>query len=209
MKEKQQKNINKLQKNTAIWGAVSLLLFIALVSLTISLAYLSGKKEIDNSTSQLGQATILSITNPTTSSPIAFSKGATKDCGISIKLSANVDCVVRIKIAYSYYDNYETKRTVPDNVTPNLSTSQGGFVSDEYGLCYYFDANAKDIDELLFISSITFDDDEATNDLYVGLSLRVSVDAEILQQKAIDYSSHPWRDNAPSEWIARAKNNFA
>lgn len=209
MKEKQQKNINKLQKNTAIWGAVSLLLFVALVSLTISLAYLSGKKDIDNSTSQLGQATILSITNPTTSSPIAFSKGATKDCAISIKLSANVDCVVRIKIAFSYYDNYETKRTVPDNVTPNLSTSQGGFVSDEYGLCYYFNANAKDIDELLFISSITFDDDEATNDLYVGLSLRVSVDAEILQQKVIDYASHPWRDNAPTEWLERAKNNFA
>lgn len=208
MKEKQQKNMNKSIKTTAIWGAVSLLLFVALITLTVSLAYLSGKKDIDGA-STTGQATIVSITNPTTSSPIAFSKGATKDCGISIKLSANVDCVVRIKIAFSYYDNYETKRTVPDNVTPNLSTSQGGFVSDEYGLCYYFNANAKDITDLEFISSITFDDDLATNDLYVGLNLRISVDAEILQQKVIDYSSHPWRDNAPTEWLERAKNNFA
>lgn len=208
MKEKQHKNFNKSLKSSAIWGAISLLLFVMLLSLTISFAYLSGKKEVKE-TVATGQATIVSITNPTISSPLPFSKGSTKECKISITLSANVDSVVRIKIAYSYYDNHETKCTVPDNVTPNLSTSQGGFVSDQHGLCYYFDANAKDITTLNFISSITFDDDPTTNDLYAGLNLRISVDAEILQQKAINYSAHPWRDNAPTDWLDRAKNNFS
>ena len=100
MKEKQHKNFNKSLKSSAILGAISLLLFVMLLSLTISFAYLSGKKEVKE-TVATGQATIVSITNPTTSSPIAFSKGSTKECEISITLSANVDSVVRIKIAYS------------------------------------------------------------------------------------------------------------
>lgn len=206
MKQKQQKNINN-SKFSVLWGCISLLLFILLISLTISLAYLSGQKELEDS-SFVGKATIVSITNSTTSSPIPFAAGETKNCEISIQLDANVDCVVRVKVAYSYFDNHETKHTVPDNVTPTISTTQGGFVSDEDGLCYYFDANAKDITELNFISSITFDDNSATNAQYVGLNLRIYVDAEIIQQKAINYSSHPWGDNAPSEWIERAKNNF-
>ena len=64
MKEKLHKNFNKSLKSSAIWGAISLLLFVVLLSLTISFAYLSGKKEVQE-TVEIGQATIVSITNPT------------------------------------------------------------------------------------------------------------------------------------------------
>lgn len=195
-----------LNKNFLIM-AVAFTLLIVLIATSVSLAYIKKNKEVASSSSEIGTTEIVSISNPTINNPINFSAGATVACPININLSANVDSVVRVKVATSFYDENGVQKVLPNYLTLNLDQTHGTWTSDEYGLCFYLNNNAKDLSTLNFISSITFNNDSYAEN-YVGTQLKLVVEAEILQQKSIDYTNHPWKDNAPSSWLTQAENNF-
>lgn len=166
-------------------------------------AYLVKQKEAQIST-QVGQAKVLSVENYFQSQKIEFVANQTIDCPISINLSCNVDAVLRVKISTRYFDNFERLVSVPTNIYYNLDTSQGTWTSDGFDLCFYYDGSVKNIDKLNFMSSITCGSDESQ--LYDGLSMDFVIEVDVLQIAAVDYSNHPWKDNAPQEWIDKIKN---
>jgi len=166
-------------------------------------AYIHRQREIESST-KIGHAQIVSISNPTTIQKVIINDGLTQNLNISINLDCNIDAVVRVKISPRYFDSFERINLLPNNVTYSFNASQGSWIPDENNMCFYFDSSVKDITVLNFIDSISFDN-ETINE-YENHSVDFIIEADILQTNTIDYNNHPWKDNAPSTWIEKIKN---
>ena len=184
---------------------ISILVFLSLsvVGGTIAYAYIYRQKEIEGN-SKVGHCQIVSISNPTKETKLNIGNGESQDLTISVNLDCNINAVVRIKISPKYYDSFDRTVTLPNNVIYNTDTSKGNWMADEFNMCFYFDASVKNIQTLNFTNSISFNQENI--DLYKNLSLDFIIEADILQTSAIDYNNHPWKDNAPSQWLEKVKS---
>lgn len=190
------KNIKKI-------ALISILLVLSLsvVGGTIAYAYISRERNIEGG-SKVGHCQIISISNPTLNSKIKISD-QTQDLNISISLDCNINAVVRVKIIPKYYDIFDRTVNLPNNIIYNTENDEGTWIADEYNMCFYYDTSVKDVEILNFINSISFD--QENNSLYENHTVEFIIEADILQTSAIDYNNHPWKDNAPEEWLNRVK----
>lgn len=181
----------------------SFLLVCLIATLGVTLTYLKDVGEISSGT-QIGKVSVISVSNPTTSNKIDFVAGQNIEVPISINLDCNVDAVLRVKIAARYFDKNDRLIYLANNLTYNLNTSQGTYTSDGFDLCFYFNGSIKDITTLNFLTSVTCGDDPSNE--YSDVSIDFVIEVDTLQMKGIDYDNHPWKDNAPVEWINLIKN---
>ena len=183
---------------------ISILLFLSLsvVGGTIAYAYIYRQREIEGN-SKVGHCEIVSIQNPTVENKINIGNGEDKSLNISISLDCNINAVVRVKITPKYYDSFDRTVVLPNNIIYNTDSSQGNWMADEFNMCFYFDNSVKNIETLSFSNSISFSQENIA--LYQDHFLDFVIEADILQTSAVDYSNHPWKDNAPEEWIEKVK----
>lgn len=151
--------------------------------------------------SKVGEAKIVSVSNSTTNQKIELVLGSSQNVNININLKSSVDGVVRVKIAPRFYDEFDNIVVVPNSLTYVFETSQGDWVSDESYSCFYFNESTKNISTLNFLKSVTIPNDSALS----GYKLDFVVEADILQIDGIDYNNHPWKDNAPIDWLNKFK----
>ena len=181
---------------------ILIVLSLSVVGGTIAYAYIYRQREIEGN-SKVGHCEIVSISNPTAERKINIAAGESQDLKISISLDCNINAVVRVKITPKYYDSFDRTVILPNNIIYNTNTSQGNWMADEFNLCFYFDNTVKNIETLDFINSISFN--QQNIGLYQNHYLDFVIEADILQTSAIDYDNHPWKDNAPQEWLNKVK----
>ena len=181
----------------------SIFLIIAVPVTPIVCAYLFNSKEANINT-QIGEVKVLSVDNFTSTQKIKFEPDSTVECPISINLSCNVDAVLRVKIVPRYFDKYDRQVSVINNIQYNLDSSYSSWTSDGFDLCFYFDGSVKNISNLPFLSSITCGSD--SENVYSSYSIDFIVEVDVLQMTSINYDNHPWKDNAPQQWIEKIKN---
>ena len=181
----------------------SIFLIIAVPVTPIVYAYLFNSKEANINT-QIGQVKVLSVDNFTSSQKIDFEAGQTIECPISINLSCNVDAVLRVKIVTRYFDQYDRQVAVANNIQYNLDSTYSTWTIDGFDLCFYFDSSIKDISVLPFLSSITCKTSQSEE--YSNYSMDFIVEVDVLQMSSIDYDNHPWKDNAPQQWLDKIKS---
>ena len=179
-----------------------LALSLSVVGGTIAFAYIYRERKIDG-TSKVGHCQIVSISNPTLDQKINIENGVDKNLNISISLDCNINAVVRIKITPKYYDSFPRTVVFPNNIIYGTDTTEGNWIADDFNMCFYFDSSVKGIQTLNFINTISFNQENI--DLYQNHYLDFVVEADILQTSAIDYNNHPWKDNAPEQWLEKVK----
>lgn len=182
-------------------AVVCSVLLIASASM-IAYAVLSNQNKLDINT-EVGTVKVISVDNPTSSNKIKFSAAETISCPITLNLSANVDAVLRVKIATRYFDNFERIISVPNNIQYNLEGAEN-WTSDGFDLCFYYNSSIKDLTSLTFMNGIICGED--LNGAYENIYMDFVVEVDVLQMSAIDYSNHPWKDNAPASWIEKIQN---
>lgn len=190
--------------NKLLFLIVFILLIVAIPTTSLIVyAYLSNSKEANIET-QIGEVKVLSVDNYSSSNKLKFEAGQTIDCPISVNLSCNVDAVLRVKIVARYFDQFDRQVTVPNNVEYNLDDTVSSWTSDGFDLCFYFNGSIKNISTLNFLSSITCGTSSEEN--YSNYTIDFIVEVDVLQMSTIDYTDHPWKDDAPQEWIDYIKN---
>ena len=177
------------------------LCIITLASGTLIYALKYKEKNVSYGT-QVGQAKIVSINNSTKTSKIELSANSSHQINVSVNLSCNVDGVVRVKVSPRFYNELDQLTVLPNNLTYVFNETQGQWLSDANYMCFYFNETVKNISTLNFLSSILTPNNELLN----GYKLDLVVEAEILQLNGVDYANHPWKDNAPAEWLNKFKN---
>lgn len=179
-----------------VLAVVCCVFLIASASL-IAYAVLQNQKDLSVNT-QVGTVEVVSVENPSLDEKIKFTTGETISCPITINLSANVDAVLRVKIATRYFDNFERLISVPNNIQYDLNGSVN-WTSDGFDLCFYYNASIKDMTSLTFINGIVCGEDP--DGTYDNVYMDFVVEVDVLQMSAIDYANHPWEDNAPESWL--------
>lgn len=158
------------------------------------------KQNQERHTTTIGRTKITSIDN-TTLSKLEYKKSGSSEAHIKINLDCNVDAVIRVKVSPRFYDENDRIIVVPNNLEYVFDFMQGDWIADENNMCFYFNKSVKNMTELDFIREIKF-----SNHNYENYKFDLIVEADILQMSVIDYSNHPWKDNAPQEWINLIKN---
>ena len=173
-------------------------------SITIGIAtYVHRQHEIE-STTKIGHAEIVSISNPSKQNKISITDSNSKDLQISINLDCNIDAVVRVKISPRYYDDFDRVVVLPNNIIYSTNSTQGNWIADSSNMCFYFNKSVKNISTLYFLD--TFSLKSESIDDYLNCSVDFIVEVDILQTSAIDYDNHPWKSNAPEAWLEQVKS---
>ena len=181
--------------------AFALLLIVA--STVGAYAYIRTQKDAEFQT-KVGHAEIVSVENSTTENKIAIGDGSLKSANIKINLDCNIDAVIRVKISPRYFDNFDRVSVLPNNVIYNFDNTAGNWIADSNNMCFYLNSSVKNLDSVNFINSVSFSTTNIEN--YENCTLDFIVEVDILQTAGIDYNNHPWKDNAPAEWLETVKN---
>ena len=150
--------------------------------------------------STIGKTEVVSIENSTLSK-LEYKTSGSSEAHIKINLDCNVDAVLRVKVSPRFYDENDRIVVVPNTLEYVFDFMQGTWTADENNMCFYFNGSVKGIAELDFIREIRF-----SNHNYENLKFDLVIEVDVLQMTAVDYSNHPWKDNAPQEWINLIKN---
>ena len=186
---------------------ISLVLVILVICIAVSSiigvsAYIHRLRELESNT-KIGHAEIISLINPTTNNKLTITEETNQNINVSINLDCNVDAVIRVKISPRYYDSAERIIILPNNIKYNFDTTHGNWIADDLNMCFYLDSTVKDLSSITIINSITFDSSTISD--YQNCLLDFIIEADILQTTSIDYSNHPWKDNAPMSWLDKVK----
>lgn len=158
------------------------------------------KQNQEKHTTTIGRTKIVSIDNSTLSK-LEYKTSGSSEAHIKINLDCNVDAVIRVKVSPRFYDENDRIIVVPNNLEYVFDSTKGTWTADQNNMCFYFNGSVKDLTEIDFIREIKF-----SNHNYENYKFDLIVEADILQMAVIDYSNHPWKDNAPQEWINLSKN---
>ena len=176
---------------------------ISCIGGVIAFAYAFKQREIAGE-SKVGHCEINSIYNPTAETKLLIGDGEEKPFSVLVMLDCNIDAVVRVKITPKYFDKSDRTIIMPNNVIYNTDSSQGNWMSNDFNICFYFDASVKNVSTLKFTNSISFRQENINE--YQDLSISFIIEADILQTGSIDYNNHPWADSAPLLWLEKVKN---
>lgn len=166
-------------------------------------AYIRREKSAESQT-KVGHAEIVSVDNSTAENRIEIGDGSQKSVNIKINLDCNIDAVIRVKISPRYFDDFDRVSVLPNNIIYNFDNTAGNWIADSNNMCFYLDSSVKDITSVDFINSVSFSANNISN--YQNCTLDFIVEVDILQTAAVDYNNHPWKDNAPAEWLEIVKN---
>ena len=161
--------------------------------ISFAVAYKQNREQL---TTEIGTVKVVSVVNPTESTKLEYKTTETTNVNVSINLDCNVNAVVRVKISPRFYDENDRQVVIPNSLIYNVNDHQGRWISDTNNMCFYFANSVKDIEVLDFLKSISFNTHE-----YFNYKFDLVIEADILQTVGIDYSNHPWKENAPQEWL--------
>ncbi len=190
-----------MRNRIIIFAVACSLCFITFITGGLIFALKYKQNNIDYG-SQVGEAKIVSIENSTLNQRINLGASSSQNVSIKLNLKCTVDGVVRVKIAPRLYNEFDNIVVLPNSLTYVFETSQGEWISDSSYSCFYFNESVKNISSLNFIKSISIPNYSSLN----GYKLDFVVEADILQIDGIDYNNHPWKDNAPTDWLNKFKS---
>lgn len=182
---------------------VAILISVCTVVIPNVYAYIHRKRDLEGAT-KVGHAEIVTINNPTISSRLSFSEGNKVDVEVSVDLDCNVDAVMRVKILPKFYDLADRNVILPNNLIYNFSNTEGNWIRDDSYMCFYLDKNVKNKNNVIVLNSVIVDNGNL--ELYQNYKIELIVEVDIIQTNSIDYDNHPWKDNAPAQWLEIVKD---
>lgn len=182
---------------------ITLLVCVSSIVIPNVYAYVHRNRNLNGET-KVGHAEIVAINNPTLLNRISFNEKNEVDAVVSVDLDCNIDAVIRVKILPKFYDSVDRNVVISNNLIYVFDNSWGSWLNDDGYMCFYFNKSVKNKDNIRVLNSVRVNDENLA--IYQSYKIELIVEVDIIQTNAIDYNNHPWKDNAPSEWIEIIKN---